>query len=77
MNLTKLSDKDLHSETKALVGQERQVLTMILYHLKEMERRRLFSDFGCSSLFDYAVKRLTRQNKTCSLATGWWKMCAM
>ena len=59
MNLNQLSDKDLHSETKTLVAQERHVLTKILHHLREIERRRLFSDFGCSSLFDYAVKMLS------------------
>lgn len=58
MNLVQLSDKDLHLETQTLVGQERQVLTKILHHLREIERRRLFSDFGCSSLFDYSVKML-------------------
>jgi hypothetical protein len=58
MNLVQLSDKDLHSETKTLVGQELQVLTKILHHLREIERRRLFTDFGCSSLFDYAVRML-------------------
>ncbi len=58
MNLTQLSDQDLHTETKTLVGRERQIVTTILHHLREIERRRLFSDFGCSSLFDYAVRVL-------------------
>ena len=58
MNLVQLTDKQLHLETQTLVSQERQVLTKILHHLREIERRRLFSDFSCSSLFDYAVKML-------------------
>ncbi|MCX6117779.1 MAG: hypothetical protein NT027_09570, partial [Proteobacteria bacterium] len=58
MNLVQLSDNELHLETQTLVSQERQVLTKILHHLREIERRRLFSDFSCSSLFDYAVKML-------------------
>ncbi|MCX6118034.1 MAG: hypothetical protein NT027_10865 [Proteobacteria bacterium] len=58
MILSRLSDKDLHLETQALVAQERKFLTKILHHLREIERRRLFSDFGCSSLFDYSVKML-------------------
>jgi len=56
--LQRLSDKDLHQQTQALVSQERQLLTKILRHLNEIERRKLFCDFACSSLFDYAVKKL-------------------
>jgi 5-methylcytosine-specific restriction endonuclease McrA len=58
MNLVQLSDRELHLETQTLVSQERQILTKILHHLREIERRRLFADFGCTSLFDYAVKML-------------------
>lgn len=58
MKLNSLPDRDLISQTKQLVQTERDVLTKILQHLREIERRRLFSDFGCSSLFDYAVKEL-------------------
>ncbi|MCX6117257.1 MAG: hypothetical protein NT027_06930 [Proteobacteria bacterium] len=41
MNFSQLSDKNLHLETQAIVGQERQILTKILHHLREIERRRL------------------------------------
>ena len=58
MNLTELKDQELLSMTKQLVQKERQVLTQVLQHLKEVERRKLFSDLGCSSLFEYAVKEL-------------------
>jgi 5-methylcytosine-specific restriction endonuclease McrA len=59
MNLKHLSDDRLLSETQKLVGQEREVLLQVLHHLKEIERRRLFSSLGFSSLFIYAVKQLS------------------
>lgn len=37
---------------------EREMLTIVLHHLKEVNRRKLFSDLGYQSLFDYAVREL-------------------
>ncbi len=58
MNLKSLSDSQLLESTKTLVASEREVMTSILWHLEEIERRRLFSDLGCSSLYTYAVEVL-------------------
>src|SRR6476620_6168878 len=58
MKLHALSDKELLKSTKALVARERTLLTEILHHLREVERRRLFSELGRQSLFDYAVREL-------------------
>ena len=58
MNLKSLSDSQLLEATKTLVTREREVMTSILWHLEEIERRRLFSDLGCSSLYAYAVEVL-------------------
>jgi hypothetical protein len=58
MNLCHLKDAVLLSQTKDLVQTERDVLLKILQHLREIERRRLFSDLGYRSLFDYAVGEL-------------------
>jgi hypothetical protein len=58
MNLKHLSDHDLVTETERLVQTERELLTSVLHHLREIERRRLFSQLGFRSLFDYAVKKL-------------------
>jgi hypothetical protein len=58
MTLAKLKDSDLLAQIKTYVQSERDVLVKILDHLREIERRRLFSDLGYSSLFDYAVKEL-------------------
>lgn len=56
--LTALSDTDLLSETKSLVARERELLADILRHLREVECRRLFSDLGFKSLFEYATREL-------------------
>jgi len=58
MNLHKLPDDALISKTESLVGEERKTLTQILHHMKEIERRRLFSELGYKSIFDFAVRRL-------------------
>lgn len=44
--------------TKELAKQERELLTVVLHHLREVERRRLFSPLKYSSLFAYAVGEL-------------------
>ena len=58
MNLSKLTDQSLHLQLKDFVTQERGLLIIVLEHLREVERRRLYSDFKRSSLFDYAVNEL-------------------
>jgi len=58
MKLTHLTDKTLLNDTKFLVGKEREFLTKILHHLKEIDKRKLYSDLGYSSLFDYCVRDL-------------------
>ena len=56
--LRKLSDEELLNQTKRLATQERELLTEILWHLKEVSDRRLYSARGFSSVFDYSVKEL-------------------
>lgn len=58
MNLKSLSDSALLSRTDQLVAREREILSQVLHHLREIERRRLYSDLGYKSLFEYATKRL-------------------
>ena len=58
MNLKHLTDHQLNSDLRKLVAEERALLTTILYHLKEVEHRKLFVEYKCSSLFDYACKEL-------------------
>jgi hypothetical protein len=58
MKLNHLTDKTLLNDTKILIAQERNCLTKILYHLREIETRRLFAELKYGSLFEYAVKEL-------------------
>lgn len=58
MKLSHLTDKTLLKEIKTLVFSEREYTTKILHHLKEIDRRKLYSDLKCSSLFDYCVREL-------------------
>jgi 5-methylcytosine-specific restriction endonuclease McrA len=58
MNLRILKDKELLEQTKIVAQSEREILTKMLHHLREIDRRKLFSDLGYQSLFAYAVKEL-------------------
>jgi 5-methylcytosine-specific restriction endonuclease McrA len=58
MKLIHLPDNVLHIKTLNLVNEEREILSKVLWHLREIDRRKLYSEFKCSSLFDYCVKTL-------------------
>ncbi len=58
MKLQSLSDRQLLQQTQQLVRKEREILSEILQHLKEMERRKLYSDLGHGSLFEYCLREL-------------------
>jgi hypothetical protein len=58
MQLTHLSDEFLASEMVRVVGDERTSTSIVLHHLREVDRRRLYSKLNYKSLFDYAVKFL-------------------
>ncbi len=58
MNLKNLSNEALLAETKLYVQKEREMTLLVLHHLKEVERRRLFASLGYSSLFDYVTREL-------------------
>ncbi len=58
MKLHTLSDRDLLQQTQQLVQKERALLSEILQHLKEVERRKLYSDLGHGSLFEYCLREL-------------------
>ena len=53
-----LSDRELLRQTQELVQKERALLSEILQHLKEVERRKLYSDLGYGSLFEYCLREL-------------------
>lgn len=58
MNLMKTSDDKVMADLTNLVRQEQGLLLPILYYLREVERRRLFSREKQPSLFAYAVNVL-------------------
>jgi hypothetical protein len=58
MDLKNISDDKLLEQADALVRQEREILIDILHHLREIDRRQLFSALRYTSLFDYCMKRL-------------------
>lgn len=58
MNLTHLTDQVLLADTKKLALREREMTTKVLYHLKEIEKRKLYSDLRYKSLFEYCLIEL-------------------
>jgi hypothetical protein len=53
-----LSDSELLAQTHDCAREERRAVTELLWHLREVESRRLFAARGFSSLFEYTVKEL-------------------
>lgn len=58
MKLSHLSDQSLLQQTFLLVKKEKEILSEILLHLREVQKRRLFCELGFGSLFQYCVKQL-------------------
>ena len=54
----KLTDKELHAQIILIRKNERDISIKVLDHLQEVFDRRLFADFGHSSLIRYMVKEL-------------------
>jgi hypothetical protein len=57
-DLAKLSDTELLENTKLHARQERESMRLVIEHLEEVERRRLYAVLGFSSLWEYATKDL-------------------
>ena len=53
-----LSDRQLQQRLKELTAVEHQLEVVVIDHLRELERRRLYLSWGFSSLFDYATHEL-------------------
>lgn len=58
MNLKHIPNNILLQDTSNLVKREREITSHVLWHLREIDRRKLYSDLKCTSLFDYCVKKL-------------------
>jgi hypothetical protein len=57
-NIHHLKDAELESQLKLLVGRERQLLHLILKHIQEVDRRKLYAARAFSSLFEYLTKAM-------------------
>ncbi len=53
-----LKNAELESQLKLLVGRERQLLHLILKHIQEVDRRKLYAARAFSSLFEYLTKAM-------------------
>ena len=67
-----LSDDRLLERTKELSGIEHQIEVVVIDHLREIDKRRLYLRRGFSSLFDYAVRELGYSD-----AAAWRRLKAM
>ena len=56
--LTSVSDLELRERLSAAVSTERVAAADVVYHLAELDRRKLYLEDACSSLFAYCVERL-------------------
>lgn len=58
MNLKHLTDRQLLLDTKTIAQEDRKITAKLLHHLKEVETRKLYSEAGYTSLFNYVVQEL-------------------
>lgn len=58
MQITTLSNQQLLNGIKGFVSKERKITSIIIEHLEEIERRKLYCDLKYQSLFKYCVKEL-------------------
>jgi hypothetical protein len=56
MDFTKLSNEMLLERTERLVRSERKITHLVLWHINEVECRRLFADLGFSSMYKYLTQ---------------------
>ncbi len=58
MEIQTIDSDTLISNTKILVGKERELTTRVIEHLYEIERRYLFASRGYSSMYEFCIKEL-------------------
>ena len=58
LEISKLAKDELVLSLKKLVATERKVTADILVYIREVERRRLYFDYSCTSLFDFLLREL-------------------
>lgn len=72
MDLKHLSDEGLLESTLNAVQAERDSTAVVLHHLREMDKRRLYSKLKCKNLKDYAVRYLKYSD-----GEAWMRIAAM
>ncbi|MBK8998765.1 MAG: HNH endonuclease [Myxococcales bacterium] len=56
--LSSVSDHELRERLSAAVSSERSACANVIFHLAELDRRKLYLEDACSSLFAYCTERL-------------------
>ena len=56
--LPSISDSELLANMPALVKRERVAMVEVIEHLVEIDRRRLYLEQACSSLYSFCIERL-------------------
>ncbi len=54
--ISKLNNKELDQKIKSLARAENRLLALVIEHIKEADRRKLYLDFNYPNLYDYLVK---------------------
>lgn len=57
MDLRNLSNDELLNKADSIDREEKNLVALMLHHLREIETRRLFSSLGYKSLFEFTMKR--------------------
>lgn len=58
MNLKHLTDSTLLKDTKYLASRERELTVQIIHHIREIDRRKLYSDLKYANIYEYCKKEL-------------------
>ncbi|MES2768166.1 MAG: HNH endonuclease signature motif containing protein [Bdellovibrionota bacterium] len=58
VKINTLSNIALENKLKELISSERKLLHLILLHIREVDKRKIYLERACSSLFEYLTKKL-------------------
>lgn len=58
MDLMKISNQELILRLEKLAKTERKITHLVLWHINEMESRRLYAELGFGSMYEYLTKHL-------------------
>lgn len=58
MDLTRISNHELLGRLEKLAKTERKITHLVLWHINEMESRKLYAELGFGSMYEYLTKHL-------------------